>query len=93
MILDDEIELLDRDNNYIDTIDCKVAHRSLIDLDDRGANVIIDEMVILIEPDDRATLGRKYFWRGQRYVQPGQPTVRRRHGEDHHFTIRLRQDF
>lgn len=89
MRLDDEISPIGKDGLPLEPIPCHIGQGTTQAVLDNGVMVMSEELNALMEPTNYATTGRQWLWRGVRYVSPEPPVVRRRHGKDHHYTVKM----
>lgn len=90
MRLDDSLDILDAAGAVVGMVDAHVGTVATMVTSEVGAPVVVAErLTALVEPDSRHKAGTIYKWRGESYTAPAQPVVRRRGGEDHHYTLTL----
>lgn len=90
MILQDTVEILSSRDEVMATLKCHVGQsiKTQLNRDFPGQISVVDTLQLIIKPHFLATNGMIYRWRGAKYTGKT-PTVRRRRGRDHHYTIEL----
>lgn len=91
MRLDDEITALDSNGEPIETLEAHVGTVTVGIDQDGGPAPYHEELRALILPSSHAGTGSRWRWRNEEYTQHEPAIVRRQHGSDHHYTLRLRR--
>lgn len=90
MRLTDRIELITETGSVEAELRAQVGTTGLAEITTATGQYVLEEKLrAIIPPDDRATPGRRWRWRGDDYTQYEAPKVRRKNGRDHHYTITL----
>jgi hypothetical protein len=92
--LDDVIYPLNSDGEPATEIECMAGQgTSQANFEPEFGQVILtEELHVLMEPTVYATPGRRWQWRGENYVSPEPPIIRRKRGEDHHYTVKMTRE-